>query len=128
MINYLHSITGWPLWAIETLGALSLILVAISYLEYILFSSKVTASTIIQSSKSFRLFQIQYLTVFLITMLADWLQGTHMYTLYTVIVLFMFYDYLLKLYLIVLQSGCWHTFFDGISIISVVRHIPWNIC
>eukprot|EP00597_Dinobryon_sp_UTEXLB2267_P001631 CAMPEP_0170080960 /NCGR_PEP_ID=MMETSP0019_2-20121128/16952_1 /TAXON_ID=98059 /ORGANISM="Dinobryon sp., Strain UTEXLB2267" /LENGTH=415 /DNA_ID=CAMNT_0010295161 /DNA_START=193 /DNA_END=1440 /DNA_ORIENTATION=- len=33
--------------------------------------------------KSFRLFQVQYLTVYLIIMLADWLQGTNMYTLYS---------------------------------------------
>jgi MFS transporter, MFS domain-containing protein family, molybdate-anion transporter len=30
----------------------------------------------------FRLFQIQYLSVYFIVMLADWLQGTNMYTLY----------------------------------------------
>lgn len=33
--------------------------------------------------KEFRKFQVSYLTVFLITMLADWLQGTNMYTLYS---------------------------------------------
>jgi MFS family permease len=32
---------------------------------------------------SFRLFQTQYLTVYLTIMLADWLQGTNMYTLYS---------------------------------------------
>lgn len=31
---------------------------------------------------AFRRFQLSYLTVYLITMLADWLQGTNMYTLY----------------------------------------------
>mmetsp|Transcript_45777 Transcript_45777/g.111448 ORF Transcript_45777/g.111448 Transcript_45777/m.111448 type:complete len:499 (-) Transcript_45777:41-1537(-) len=31
----------------------------------------------------FKAFQIQWLGVYLVTMLADWLQGTHMYTLYT---------------------------------------------
>ena len=30
----------------------------------------------------FRLFQTQYLVVYLLTMYADWLQGTHMYALY----------------------------------------------
>lgn len=33
--------------------------------------------------RSFRRFQVTYLTVYLITMLADWLQGTNMYTLYS---------------------------------------------
>ena len=32
---------------------------------------------------SFRFFQAQYLTVYLTIMLADWLQGTNMYTLYS---------------------------------------------
>ena len=33
--------------------------------------------------RSFRRFQVSYLLVYLITMLADWLQGTNMYTLYS---------------------------------------------
>jgi hypothetical protein len=33
---------------------------------------------------AFRWFQLQYLAVFLTVMLADWLQGTNMYTLYAV--------------------------------------------
>ena len=32
---------------------------------------------------AFKAFQLQYLAVYLLIMLADWLQGTHMYTLYT---------------------------------------------
>jgi MFS family permease len=32
---------------------------------------------------AFKAFQRQWLAVYLVTMLADWLQGTHMYTLYT---------------------------------------------
>jgi MFS family permease len=32
---------------------------------------------------AFKSFQRQWLAVYLVTMLADWLQGTHMYTLYT---------------------------------------------
>jgi len=34
-------------------------------------------------SAEFRIFQWQWLSVYLVIMLADWLQGTHMYTLYT---------------------------------------------
>jgi hypothetical protein len=37
----------------------------------------------IAQKDSFRRFQFSYLTVYLITMLADWLQGTNMYTLYS---------------------------------------------
>lgn len=46
----------------------------------------------VQISREFRLFQVQYLTVYLIIMCADWLQGTNMYTLYAVsIVLICYY-------------------------------------
>jgi hypothetical protein len=34
-------------------------------------------------SRNFRIFQFKYLSVYFIIMLADWLQGTNMYTLYT---------------------------------------------
>jgi hypothetical protein len=37
----------------------------------------------------FRWFQAQYLVVYLVIMLADWLQGTNMYTLYHVSGLYM---------------------------------------
>jgi hypothetical protein len=37
-------------------------------------------------AREFRRFQAHYLTAFLVVMLADWLQGTNMYTLYSVIV------------------------------------------
>ena len=35
-----------------------------------------------QLHKEFNLFRRQYISVYLVIMLADWLQGTHMYTLY----------------------------------------------
>lgn len=37
----------------------------------------------IKPSTEFRWFQLQYLSVYLTLMLADWLQGTNMYTLYS---------------------------------------------
>ena len=36
-----------------------------------------------EQRRSFRRFQVSYLLVYLITMLADWLQGTKMYTLHS---------------------------------------------
>ena len=41
-----------------------------------------TAAERKEQRSAFRKFQLQYLAVYLITMLADWLQGTNMYTLY----------------------------------------------
>ena len=35
-----------------------------------------------KKSKEFRGFQTRYLLVYVLTMFADWLQGTHMYALY----------------------------------------------
>jgi MFS family permease len=41
-----------------------------------------TTTTTKQQHKDFNIFRRKYLTVYLIVMLADWMQGTHMYTLY----------------------------------------------
>lgn len=41
-----------------------------------------TTKTPQELEKDFQSFQRQYLTVYMIIMLADWMQGTHMYTLY----------------------------------------------
>lgn len=41
-------------------------------------------------TREFRRFQAHYLAAFLVVMLADWLQGTNMYTLYSVRYLYVF--------------------------------------
>ena len=78
----------WPLWSVRLIAVLSLLVIIIAALEQ--FVSVSTASSS-ESKKNeakptweFRWFQLQYLSVFLLTMLADWLQGTNMYTLYMV--------------------------------------------
>lgn len=87
--------TGWPMWALLTVEILVSLNAIVALFDMIQpqtptidtptpekhntdsDSSKITAA------KSFRSLQFSYLSVYFIVMLADWLQGTHMYTLYT---------------------------------------------
>ena len=99
----------WPLWATTTLEVLLYIQLVLLIADY--FLGKNAESLLLQestkdstkgskdakgekgssskkklqkaSSTSFRWFQLQYLSVYLIVMLADWLQGPCMYELYT---------------------------------------------
>jgi hypothetical protein len=78
---------GWPAWALSIIAVLSLIIAALSIVQTISASSVAVDAKHAKSSKKtteFRWFQLQYLGVYLIIMLADWLQGTNMYTLYSV--------------------------------------------
>lgn len=82
---------GWPSWACRSIEVLIAIVVLLSFMQYTFFSdtSKTSPNNVNQiklDSKTkirFRWFQLQYLIVYLIVMLADWLQGTNMYTLYS---------------------------------------------
>lgn len=83
--DYIVHFLGWPAWALRTVGVLccGLLVVSLPQLSGMAGSTdgtKVDLSA--EDKRRFRLFQSQYLTVFLIIMLADWLQGTNMYTLY----------------------------------------------
>ena len=79
---------GWPLWALRSVAVLCLLILLLFAVELILGRSdrqQKEQPTALQTStaNSFRLFQLQYLSVYLCIMLADWLQGTNMYTLYS---------------------------------------------
>jgi Sugar-tranasporters, 12 TM len=79
---------GWPEWSLRTIEVLSLAVLGVSLVQYAWDSSsstpiKVAAGKSSKPSAEFRWFQLQYLSVYLILMLADWLQGTNMYTLYS---------------------------------------------
>ena len=80
---------GWPAWALRTIAMLiSLVTITSLFQTFLSFGEQGGVSKEGSSTKKitieFRLFQLQYLSVYLIIMLADWLQGTNMYTLYSV--------------------------------------------
>lgn len=73
-------------WALRTIEALSLVIFLIASVQYLVDKRQGPADKVTRKPKAtlnFRLFQAQYLSVYLVVMLADWLQGTNMYTLYT---------------------------------------------
>ena len=82
----LSELLGWPSWALVTIQVLIVCVIAASVLETVLArrASERGTSTQAVATTEFRLFQLQYLGVYLTIMLADWLQGTNMYTLYSV--------------------------------------------
>jgi len=90
----------WPVWATTSFAGLSIVSLLILAIQTLYDRSRkntiedkstkdevAPSSFAIDSSseqrKRFRRFQREYLAVYLIIMLADWLQGTNMYTLYT---------------------------------------------
>lgn len=88
-LERLASRLSWPYWALETVLVLVVIMAIVSGLEFLLTKSVSDTDNKSQAGvkpvpKGFRWFQFQYLSVYLTIMLADWLQGTNMYTLYSV--------------------------------------------
>ncbi len=77
---------GWPLWVTRTIIVLCTFVGIFGSTQ--LSSINVFASPAkvanIDNLWKFRKFQASYLVVYLLIMLADWLQGTNMYTLYSV--------------------------------------------
>ena len=85
---------GWPSWALQTILLLFSIICLLFIVEFQLpargekeHKRRLEEKQHDQRQKSslmnsFHWFQVQYLTVYLLIMLADWLQGTNMYTLY----------------------------------------------
>eukprot|EP00560_Eucampia_antarctica_P003387 CAMPEP_0197832566 /NCGR_PEP_ID=MMETSP1437-20131217/15275_1 /TAXON_ID=49252 ORGANISM="Eucampia antarctica, Strain CCMP1452" /NCGR_SAMPLE_ID=MMETSP1437 /ASSEMBLY_ACC=CAM_ASM_001096 /LENGTH=484 /DNA_ID=CAMNT_0043435999 /DNA_START=58 /DNA_END=1512 /DNA_ORIENTATION=- len=100
-INLIKSVLPeWPVWAMNLLITMSILLV-ITYIFTSFFTpndeiteekkktdkSKGESDTVNGKSnkelrKEFDSFRRKYITVYLVIMLADWMQGTHMYTLY----------------------------------------------
>ena len=80
---------GWPTHILRTIAALSVIVTMIGGVQVAVDVSGSDATKAESKAKGgmatieFRWFQLQYLSVYLIIMLADWLQGTNMYTLYS---------------------------------------------
>jgi len=92
---------GWPIWAANTIISLLFIMACVALVgqisarySYISMSAagkrntkaktgKKTEADAALPSTEFRWFQLQYLSVYLVVMLADWLQGPNMYSLYS---------------------------------------------
>ena len=82
------NIFGWPLWISRTIIILcsAISIVGIFQLDQLRQLNNALSNSAIahEVTWKFRKFQLSYLIVYLIIMLADWLQGTNMYTLYSV--------------------------------------------
>lgn len=85
---------GWPAWALRTIATLMGLVVSTAVIQTVFSLGERLEGSEGSSGKKitfeFRMFQLQYLSVYLIIMLADWLQGTNMYTLYSVSAHFVF--------------------------------------
>lgn len=97
---FIISRLSWPSWALRLIAGLLSLVLTTGLLEQFCGPAAASAAGHEPSaepstgsaqsnkkhnkSKAFRWFQAHYLSVYLITMLADWLQGTNMYTLYSV--------------------------------------------
>lgn len=90
-----HILPDWPKWAVEVLLVMTVLLITTVLLSSLLQTDDATVARdssatenpndIKQRSeqrKHFEKFRKQYIAVYLVIMLADWMQGTHMYTLY----------------------------------------------
>lgn len=86
--NQLSVALGWPEWALRIIIVLSVLVCLTSIFQAMVVPTESSPEKGITAPKAmtfeFRLFQLQYLGVYLTIMLADWLQGTNMYTLYSV--------------------------------------------
>lgn len=83
----LITMLGWPGWALRVIATLQLLVGITSALQAIFVSDGADHNDKKDHKRTtteFRWFQLQYLGVYLTIMVADWLQGTNIYTLYSV--------------------------------------------
>ena len=76
--NNLVANLGWPLWALKSIEILVLAVIVVFLVQIFIVEEEALSKTPSKVTVSFRIFQFQYLSVYLIIMLADWLQGTNM--------------------------------------------------
>mmetsp|Transcript_61311 Transcript_61311/g.169977 ORF Transcript_61311/g.169977 Transcript_61311/m.169977 type:complete len:447 (-) Transcript_61311:136-1476(-) len=75
----------WPVWALYTFMGLACLTSCTAVLQWVRDKDKGDSDEAKPSGEqepAFRAFQRRYLTVYAIIMMADWFQGTNMYTLY----------------------------------------------
>lgn len=122
----LVQILQWPSWAIRLNGGLIALVATVWMLQQLACSQSSTKSDGLHSRPTwaFRRFQLQYLSVYLITMLADWLQGTHMYTLYQVCAHKLLATSLRfsSMWVIVLRCSSWNSVLDRICLQCYLRY------
>jgi len=86
--SHIATLFGWPLWITRTIITLctAISIVGVFQLDQLrqLNNLMATSADSKENTWKFRQFQMAYLVVYLTIMLADWLQGTNMYTLYSV--------------------------------------------
>jgi MFS family permease len=89
MAATLSSWLGWPLWTLYTLVALVCSVMLLSLVSRAVGISAAAAAekadpgyAAAKTPSGFVAFQRKYLAVYLVVMLADWMQGTNMWTLY----------------------------------------------
>jgi len=77
----------WPAWALYTFVGLAALTAAVAVLQWVRDKDADEHSAESKprgkQEPEFRAFQRQYLTVYTLIMMADWFQGTNMYTLYS---------------------------------------------
>lgn len=85
MLRKFATLMNWPEWACNSIAVLSVLVVFVYIVQTVSSKSSSKRSGMPSTQlNEFRWFQLKYLSVYLILMLADWLQGTNMYTLYSV--------------------------------------------
>ncbi|KAI9906850.1 hypothetical protein PsorP6_004465 [Peronosclerospora sorghi] len=85
----LDTVFQWPQWASASCLGLLACLLSLHYVEKSISTHRNRKSLVDEvdatdDNRAFTLFQRQYLVVYAFVMFADWLQGTHMYSLYQV--------------------------------------------
>lgn len=75
----------WPAWALNTFVGLAFFTFCVAVLQWVRDkdTTKSEEKPTGEKAPAFRAFQRQYLLVYTIIMMADWFQGTNMYTLYS---------------------------------------------
>jgi len=81
----MFALPDWPAWALYTFIGLACFTFCVALLQWYRDKDAVASEEKPAGDKApeFRAFQRQYLLVYTIIMMADWFQGTNMYTLYS---------------------------------------------
>jgi len=81
----MFALPDWPPWALYTFVGMACLTFCVAVLQWVRDKDSAASAEKPSGDKApeFRAFQRQYLLVYTIIMMADWFQGTNMYTLYS---------------------------------------------